>query len=78
MKSETLSLLKQHLDAGKFEFVPVESGIQFDYELSDDEVKDIVEKEYGANFVGPVEELFKVIVKKLISIGIEHAKKEND
>jgi hypothetical protein len=77
MKSETAHLLKKHFEAGKFTFAPIDTSVQVDYDLSDAEVKEIVETEYGTALSGPVEDLFKVIVKKLLSLGIEHAKKSS-
>lgn len=74
MKIQTAELLKKHLDNGSFEFVPSEKGLEFNYELSDDEVLAIVETEYGSSLTQPVDELFKVIVKKLVNNAIEKAK----
>lgn len=77
MKQTTAELLKKHLDKGSFEFVPSDSGIEFTYELTDGEVQEIVESEYGTSLTAPVDELFKAVIKKVINIGIEHAKKSN-
>jgi hypothetical protein len=75
MKPETATLLKKHLENNKFEFTNTEEGLAFNYELTDDEVLEIVNAEYGPNLVGDVEELFKSIVKKLVKLGAEHGKK---
>lgn len=78
MKQSTAELLKKHLDKGSFEFVPSDSGIEFTYELTDDEVKEIVESEYGTSLTAPVDELFKAVIKKLIKAGVDHAKAGSD
>jgi hypothetical protein len=74
MKPQTLQLLKKHLDRFKFDTSP--EGLNFEHDLSDDEIKEIVESEYGTTLTGSVEELFIAIIKKLIKQGMEHAKKE--
>lgn len=76
MKIETANLLKQHLEDKKFEIKPTDKGLEFNYELSDGEVLEIVEAEYGKSIVQPVPDLFKIIVKDLLKLGIEYAKKD--
>lgn len=77
MKPETAALFKKHLDNDKFAFIPSENGLAFNYELTDDEVLEIVNAEYGPELVGDVEDLFKSIVKKLVKLGAEHASTQN-
>lgn len=78
MKSTTAELLKKHLDDNRFTIAPSSEGLKFDYELSDEEVAEIVEAEYGATLSAPVEDLFKVIIKKLVKMGFENATNNSD
>lgn len=76
MKLETANLLKAHLENKKFEITPAEGGISFEYDLTDDDILEIVEAEYGTSITQPVPDLFKVIVKDLLKTAVEFAKKE--
>lgn len=77
MKLDTANLLKAHLENKKFEIIPVDEGISFEYELTDEEILGIVEAEYGSSITQPVPDLFKVIVKDLLKTAVEFAKKES-
>ena len=77
MKQQTADLIKKHFDNNRFEFAPVDSGLSFNHDLSDDEIIELVQSEYGTSLTQSTDELFKVILKKLMNMGIEHAKKDN-
>lgn len=76
MKLETANLLKTHHEAGKFEFESKDSQIEFQHDLSDSDILEIVESEYGKSIVQPVPDLFRAIIKGLLKTAIEFAKKE--
>lgn len=65
MKPETSALLLAHYVNQKFHFFASEAGLQLDHNLTDDEMKELVELEYGKTLTAPVNELFVVIMKKL-------------
>ena len=65
MKPETSALLLAHYIDKKFHFFASEAGLELDHKLTDDEVKELVELEYGKTLTAPVTELFVVIMKKL-------------
>lgn len=74
MKPETLELLKAHQDKDNFTVEFKESDLHFLYTLTDSEVREIVEAEYGPSITQSQDELFRVIIKKLLQMGIEYAK----
>ena len=67
MKPETLIKLKSFIDSGRIEFT--EKAINFD--LTDKELKDLVELEYGQTSQDVVQ-LFTVMCKKLVNLALEN------
>jgi hypothetical protein len=74
MKPETLALLKKHQDDKDFSAEFIDGKLHFNYTLTDEELKNIVEAEYGTSVTQSYADLFEAIVKKLIKMGIEYAK----
>lgn len=75
MKQQTALKLKELCDAKKIEFSPVPEGISVDYDLTDDELREFVEIEYGQTQQSVVE-LFTAICKKAVKLAVDHAKTE--
>lgn len=73
MKKETAELLQKYSTSGNLTFAPVSEGIEVKYDLSDAEILELVETEYGKP-VQDVNELFTVIIKKVVKLALENAK----
>ena len=65
MKKQTLELLLKHITTGRIEFSDVDEGLAVEHDLTDDELRELVELEYGTTSQS-VDELFKVLCKKLL------------
>lgn len=74
MKKATADLFKQYLEDKKFAIEPTELGLEFRHDLTDDEIRTIVETEYSKSLTQSVDDLFLVIIKDLIKTGLEYAK----
>lgn len=73
MKKETAELLQKHHGLNKFTFTDVPEGLKIEADLTDSEVAEIVAAEYGTTDQN-VNELFNVILKKLVKLGLDNAK----
>lgn len=73
MKKETAELLQKYTTSGNMTFAPVDEGIEVKYNLSDAEILELVEAEYG-NPVQDVNELFTVIIKNVVKMALENVK----
>lgn len=73
MKIETAKKLQELSDRLKFEIV--DEGIDVTYDLTDEEIRELVELEYGQTKQDVVE-LFKCILKKVIKLSVEKAKED--
>lgn len=71
MKKQTAETLQKYLPRFSFEFT--EKGLEIDYDLTDSEILDIVEQEYGTNPQNP-DTLFQIIMKKAVKLAVENAK----
>lgn len=70
MKKETLLKLKKLVKDERLEFVEDSEGLAINYTMSDEELRELVETEYGPTYQ-PIEELFKVMIKKLLKNALE-------
>lgn len=77
MKLETLKLFKDLIDSGKikFEFNPVK-GVDVEYVLEDEELDNLIKSEYG-DTMQDKDDLLKVMLKKLLTMAVDHAKDSN-
>lgn len=75
VKKETILKFQEYLSQDKLELNSTDTGISVDYDLTDDELKELVELEYGQTSQDVVQ-LFTVLCKKLVKIGIDYAKNE--
>ena len=78
MKFETAQLLKAYLQEQRFSITPKDGNIEFDHDFTDEEIQAVVEAEYSETITQPVDELFKVIIRDLLKMGIEFAKKDEN
>lgn len=78
MKSQTAELFKKHLTDHRFEIEGKEKSLEFKHDFTDAEIQELVEAEYGTSITQSVPELFRVIVKELLKMGIEFAKKDEN
>jgi hypothetical protein len=78
MKLETAELFKKHMTAERFEIEGKEKSLEFNHNFSDAEIQELVEAEYGTSITQSVPDLFRVIVKELLKMGIEFAKKDKN
>lgn len=69
MKALTVKKLKQLMDENKLKFTDTEKGLNVDFALEDEELKEIVELEYGPTNQDVVQ-LFQCIVKKLVQTAL--------
>lgn len=74
MKTTTAQLLKKHLEDQRFEFNITDNNVEFTHNFNDDEILELVQSEYGTSLTQPVDELFKALIKRVIKIGVDHAK----
>lgn len=65
MKIETLKKLQELVNAKRLEFSDVPEGLAVNHDLSDEELKELVELEYG-QVTQSVVDLFTVMCKKLL------------
>ena len=78
MKFETTQLLKAYLQEQRFSITPKDGNIEFNHDFTDEEIQSVVEAEYSETITQPVDELFKVIIRDLLKMGIEFAKKDEN
>lgn len=78
MKYETAQLLKAYLQEQRFSITPKDGNIEFDHDFTDEEIQAVVEAEYSETITQPVDELFKVIIRDLLKMGIDFAKKDEN
>lgn len=72
MKQETLLKLEQLIKDSRFEFVDITGGLSIQYDLTDEELRELVEMEYGQTQQSAVE-LFTVMCKKLVTLALGEA-----
>lgn len=65
MKQETLKKLQELVQSQRLEFTDVAEGVAVNHDLTDAELKELVEIEYGTTSQDIVK-LFTVICKKLL------------
>ena len=70
MKQETLLKLQELTQNSRLQFEDVAEGLAVNHDLSDSEMLELVQIEYGT-ITQPVEELFAVICKKLVRQALE-------
>ena len=70
MKPETLTKLKLFIDQNRIELRESSEGLAIDFDLTDEELSQFVELEYGQTKQNVVE-LFKCIVKKAVKSALE-------
>ena len=73
MKLETIAKLKELCDANKIEFVDTGTDLAVNYTLTDEELLQFVELEYGQTQQS-VLQLFQCICKKAVKLAVEHSK----
>lgn len=73
MKIETATKLQEYSQSEKLKFTVVDSGIDVTYTLTDEEIQELVELEYGKTLQS-VPELFKCILAKVVKLAVEKAK----
>lgn len=71
MKQQTADKLRSFLPRFQFDFT--EKGLEINHDLTDSEILDIVEQEYGTNPQN-VDSLFHIIMKKAVKLAVENAK----
>ncbi len=76
MKYETAQLLGALLKEQRFEVEMKDKNLEFSHDFTDEEIGAIVEAEYSSTITQPVDELFKVIIKDMLKMGVDYAKKE--
>jgi hypothetical protein len=74
LKAETKQLLEKFHSSKRFRFLDTEKGLEFEHDLTDEEKLELVTAEYGEKLTSGVDELFVVIVKKLVQLTVEKAK----
>ena len=77
MKKETALKLSELLQSKRVTFEPANGGFSVDYDLSDDELRQFVELEYGQTSQDIVQ-LFTKICTKLVKIAADLAKEKNE
>jgi hypothetical protein len=65
MKAVTVKKLKELMDQNRLKFSDTDKGISVEFDLEDEELREIVEIEYGQTSQDVVQ-LFQCVVKKLI------------
>lgn len=75
MKKQTAEKLLELNTAERLKFDFTDAGIELSHDLSDEELKELVELEYGQTQQS-VLELFKCIIKEVVKTSIDYAKKE--
>lgn len=78
MKFQTAELFQSHLNSHRFEIAAKESTLEFNHNFTDEEIQELVEAEYGTSITQSVPDLFRVIVKELLKMGIDFAKKDKN
>lgn len=73
MKTETAQKLKELIENNRIEFEDVPEGLAVNHDLTDAELEQFVQLEYG-QITQPVVELFTVICKKAVKLAMEKAK----
>lgn len=76
MKTQTALIIQSYKDANQLKFEHTEKGIELEHNLSDEQMRQLVEAEYGSSLTSTVDELFKVIMKNLVKSALEKAKSE--
>lgn len=70
MKPETLQLLAQLQSQSRIEFTDTGTDLAINYDLTDNELRELVELEYGKTSQS-LEELFKCLCKKAVKLALE-------
>lgn len=73
MKKETAELIQKYTQSGKITMESVEEGLKIESDLTDDQVLELVQLEYG-NSPQNVDALFDVILRKVGKMAIDYAK----
>jgi N-methylhydantoinase B/oxoprolinase/acetone carboxylase alpha subunit len=71
MKSETAAKLKELVQSQRVKFEATEKGIEVDFDLTDEELREFVELEYGQT-TQDVVQLFQCILKTAIKLAREN------
>jgi hypothetical protein len=73
VKIQTLEKLHEFVNDNRIEFTEDPKGLAVKYDLSDEELSELVQIEYGQTSQSVVE-LFTVMCKKLVKIALEQEK----
>lgn len=71
MKKQTAETLQKYLP--RFSFALETEGLKIDHDLTDEEILEIVESEYGSTSQN-VENLFHIIMKKAVKMAVENSR----
>lgn len=76
MKPETAALLKKFHNSKRLQFLSTERGLELDHDLSDEEKLELVQNEYGNSLTGSVDDLFVVIIKKIVRMASDKVRQD--